>query len=244
MIQKILRVFIVTIRSWFFSLRGMLKYSSDLITFSALPKNKAFQFSPTTLYPCIYDNTLNTPVEPIYLLQNMWTAQKIFRAKPPDHYDIGSSLQLISILSQYCPVTMTDIRPPAFSIPNLRFIQGSILKLPYKDNSLPSLSSICVIEHIGLGRYGDPLDPYGSEKAVSELIRVLKSTGTLYITVPVDAKSRIYFNAHRTFTRSYILKLFKSLTLVDEIYIYGTTIEDTYRPEKGFGTGLYHFQKR
>ena len=59
------------------------------------------------------------------------------------------------------------------SLPELNFKKGNILNLPFSDYSINSLSSICVIEHIGLGRYGDQLDQFGTEKAVKELVRVL-----------------------------------------------------------------------
>jgi hypothetical protein len=34
-----------------------------------------------------------------------------------------------------------------------------------------------VVEHIGLGRYGDPIDPDGDLKAISELKRVVQKRG-------------------------------------------------------------------
>ena len=43
---------------------------------------------------------------------------------------------------------------------------------PFGDRSVPSLSCLHVVEHVGLGRYGDPLDPQGSIKAMRELQRV------------------------------------------------------------------------
>jgi hypothetical protein len=51
---------------------------------------------------------------------------------------------------------------------NLFFKEGSILALPFESGSIKSLSSLCVVEHIGLGRYGDEIDPFGSESAIKE----------------------------------------------------------------------------
>jgi len=106
-----------------------------------------------------------------------------------------------------------------------------------------SLSSLCVIEHIGLGRYGDPIDAFGSEKAAKELQRVLAPEGNLYLSVPVDSECRVYFNAHRTFTRECVLELFSQLVLIEEKYIYGREFCEHYDSGKGFGTGLFHFRK-
>ena len=68
---------------------------------------------------------------------------------------------------------MVDIRLP-IPLDLLEFREGSILALPYEDKSVPSVSSICVVEHTGLGRYGDPIDPLGSEKVLVELKRIVK----------------------------------------------------------------------
>ena len=143
-----------------------------------------------------------------------------------------------------CPLaTFVDIRPLPVQRPNLHFTKGDITALPFASESIESLSSVCVIEHIGLGRYGDPLDPFGSEKAAAELTRVLGQNGDLYISVPVDTENHVYFNAHRAFARDYMLSLFKELALVEEKYIYGNNMVNEYHPDKGFGTGLYHFKK-
>jgi hypothetical protein len=100
-----------------------------------------------------------------------------------------------------------------------------------------------VIEHIGLGRYGDPFDARGSEKAAAELGRVLTRGGELYVSVPVDAECRIYFNAHRAFTRDYLLSLFPGFELLEERYIYGRSLVPVCDPARGFGTGLYHLRR-
>jgi SAM-dependent methyltransferase len=206
-------------------------------------KNPKFKISINYIYPCLKDKTEKTLVEPIYFFQDTWAAKKIFEAKPKHHYDIGSAVKTIGIISQFVPTTMIDIRPIDVSLNGLFFMRGSILNIPFKNNSIESVSSLCVVEHIGLGRYGDVIDPYGSEKAIKELKRVLKKGGNLYFSVPVDEECRIYFNAHRAFTRSYILELFNDLKLIEEKYIYGKKVYDKYDKEKGFGTGLFHFKK-
>ena len=138
---------------------------------------------------------------------------------------------------------MIDIRPPNVTLPDLNFMQGDILCLPFPDNSVESLSCLCVVEHIGLGRYGDKLDQFGSEKAIKELQRVMKPGGMLLLSLPIDAENRIYFNAHRAFTKQYVLELFQGWSLRDEKYQYGDNLSEEYHPEKGFGTGLYYFAK-
>lgn len=221
----------------------LLRFMSEYKTYLRESKNPNFKTSVRFLYPQLTDRTTNTPVEPTYFLQDTWGAGKIFRIKPRHHYDVGSSVMTIGCISQFVPVTMIDIRPIDLELKNLYFKRGSILNLPFEDNTLECLSSLCVVEHIGLGRYSDPIDPWGSEKAIKELKRVLKPGGDLLFSVPVDQECRIYFNAHRAFTREYILELFQDMKLIEERYIYGRTIHEVYEKSKGFGTGLFHFKK-
>lgn len=193
--------------------------------------------------PCLLDRTEDTPVEPVYFVQDTWFARCLSRTRPARHVDVGSSAKTMALMAQFVPVTMVDIRPVPLAVPNFTFVKGSILDLPFPDRSIESLSSLCVIEHIGLGRYGDDFDVRGSEKAWSELIRVLGVGGDLYVSVPVDSENRIYYNAHRAFTRDYVMHLSAGLTLLEEQYLYGYTILDHFDADLGFGTGMFHFRK-
>lgn len=222
---------------------NLFGYFKDYSAFRKLPTNGTMPCRTRDLYPRIYDKTKSTDVDPVYYLQGTWCAKKIFENKPARHYDIGSQALMVGIISQFTPTIMVDIRPLSVSLPGLDFTKGSITALPFRDSSIASLSSICVIEHIGLGRYGDPLDQFGTEKAVKELVRVIAPGGNLYISVPIDSENKVNFNAHRTFTREYVLQLFSKLTLKEEKYIYGKNLEKSYDRSRGFGTGLYHFCK-
>ncbi|MCG2699172.1 DUF268 domain-containing protein [Candidatus Parcubacteria bacterium] len=224
-------------------IKKLSAFFKDYLNYRVLAKNKKFSLEIANLYPRLFDKTSVTAIDPVYFYQNAWCAKKIFENKPEKHFDIGSDAKFVGLISQFTPTTMIDIRPIPVLLENLSFIKGDILNLPFKDGEIASLSSICVLEHIGLGRYGDELDQFGSEKAFKELIRVLSPGGSLYISVPVDKKNKIYFNAHRAFTRNYIIELSDGLKLEEEKYIYGNTLYDAYDPQNGFGTGLYHFKK-
>ena len=195
------------------------------------------------LLPQLKDRTTTTPLDPVYFLQDSWAAKKIFDLKPGHHYDVGSAAKTIGIISQFVPTTMIDIRPIEIKLTNLFFQEGSILALPFPDESVHSLSSLCVIEHIGLGRYGDPVDVFGTEKAAAELQRITAPGGIILISVPVDEEDKVYFNAHRAFTPEYIFGMFNKCTLLEEKYIYGPDLFDSYSKEKQFGVGLFMFKK-
>lgn len=255
-IIKILKLnsFFIIIRIWInLPLKNFISFPICLITFfgdyfyykkkSDSKSNNYASVSVTNIFPCVFDKTETTPVEPVYFYQDCWAALKIFSLHPDKHIDVGSSLKTIGIISQFVKTDMVDIRQIPVSLPNLKFIKGNILDLPYEDNSIQSLSSLCVIEHIGLGRYGDEIDPEGTLKAVNELKRVLSEGGGLLISLPVDAKDKIYFNAHRAFTRESIIKMFDGLKLIEEKYQYSYKLYDNYDPAKGFGTGLFYFIK-
>jgi SAM-dependent methyltransferase len=199
-----------------------------------LPEPRFFQ-------PWLEDATATTPVDPHYYFQDAWGFEKIFKAKPACHVDIGSHHKLVALLSKVVDTTMVDLRPLPVSLDSLKFKAGTILALPFPDASVPSVSSLCVVEHIGLGRYGDPLDPEGTAKAVAELKRIVAPGGDLYVSVPIDDVNRIYFNAHRAFCDAYLEKLFAPFEIVERRYIFGNDFTDTLRP--GFGTGCYHLRR-
>ncbi|MEO7933701.1 MAG: DUF268 domain-containing protein [Chthoniobacterales bacterium] len=192
-------------------------------------------------YPCLDDATDTTPVDPSYYFQDAWAFEKIFKAQPASHIDVGSHHKFVSLLSKVVPTTMVDLRPLPVTLASLAFKEGTIVDLPFADASVPSVSSLCVVEHIGLGRYGDPLDPEGTVKAVEELKRIVEPGGDLYISVPVDDVNRIYFNAHRAFCEPYLEKLFAPFEIVERRYIFGNDFTETLQP--GFGTGCYHLRR-
>lgn len=148
-----------------------------------------------------------------YFWQDLWAARKIVECNCKEHVDVGSRLDgFIAHLLPFCQVTYVDIRPLDEKVDGLRFIQGSILALPFASNSIKSLSCLHVIEHIGLGRYGDEIDPDGAAKAALELERVLATDGRLLLGTPVGRET-ICFDAHRVFSPSTIVQLFSGLQL-------------------------------
>ncbi len=228
---------------WLAGLVRLAAFAGEYRRFRRLNVGTPFDMRGRDVLPCLSDRTATTPVEPVYFLQDAWFARRIAEQRPVSHVDVGSSARSMALVAQFVPVTLVDIRPVEIELERFSFRAGSVLALPYADRAVSSLSSLCVIEHIGLGRYGDPVDARGSEKAAAELLRVLAPGGDLYVSVPVDAECRIYFNAHRAFTRDYLLGLFPGLTLTAERYIYGRAYAPAYSPGQGFGTGLYHLRR-
>lgn len=132
-----------------------------------------------------------------YFWQDIWGVDKVLAAKPEKHVDVGSRIDgFAAFLSRFMPVEYVDIRKADLGLPGFNEIEGSILALPYPDSTVSSISSLHVLEHIGLGRYGDPMDPDGSWKGIKELSRVLAKNGNLYLGIPIG-QPRVEFNANR-----------------------------------------------
>jgi SAM-dependent methyltransferase len=197
--------------------QNYLKFFRDLYQYRHLPNAEKISF--WNLYPYLYDRTGTTPLDPNYFYQDTWAAGKIFQTCPSLHVDIGSTALFVGILSKFTRICSVEIRPLKVKLDGLIVCAGDALSLPFSDKSIRSLSSLCVIEHVGLGRYGDSLIPRGTDLAAAELQRVLAPGGDLYVSVPIEAVDKVYFNAHRTFTFDSFVAKFQGLNLVEARFV-------------------------
>lgn len=168
----------------------------------------------TDSFPCLLDRTATTPLDSHYFYQSLWATERILRESPREHVDVGSETIFVGILSRIVPVSFVDIRRLPIDIPRIRSLRGDLLSLPFPDASVASLSSLHVVEHVGLGRYGDRLAPDGSRRACAELARILAPAGNLFVSLPVG-RPRVCFNAHRIHSPAQVLAYFDSLELVE-----------------------------
>lgn|SRR5215469_1711872 len=200
-----------------------------------------------SFHACIFDKEAAAGHVDGYLFQDTWCARKVALAKPRVHVDVGSTLLAMAVMAQYTNVVLVDIRPLQISLPGLSFRVGTLLDLPFDSDSVDSISSLNVVEHVGLGRYGDPLDPLGTDRACQELARVLKPGGALYVAVPIARHANTYFNAHRVFTRAGFAAKLPTLFLVEECFaterglITPKEYEDIGMP---YAYGCFQFSKR
>jgi hypothetical protein len=162
--------------------------------------------------PCLFDGTSTTNFDHHYVYHPAWAARVLADLKPSSHIDISSSLHFCSMVSAFLPVQFYDYRPAQLLLDNLSTGAADLLKLPFADGSIASLSCMHVVEHVGLGRYGDPLDPDGDLKAIAELKRVLAVNGSLLFVVPIG-RPRIMFNAHRIYSYHQVVSYFSELEL-------------------------------
>ena len=165
-------------------------------------------------FPQLHDRLPSSPYDEHYFFQDVWAARRIAELAPGRHVDVGSRVDLVGFLTAVTEVVFVDIRPLPVELDRLESVAGSLLALPFEDRSLESLSCLHVAEHVGLGRYGDPLDPDGTRKAAAELQRVLAPGGQLLFSGPVG-RPRVCFNAHRIHDPREIVAMFGELELVE-----------------------------
>jgi hypothetical protein len=196
--------------------RSLPYFIKNLVTYNRLNRNPNLKVKFNSLYFTADDRFKESgAVFNHYFFQDSWAARQIYNEKITKHIDIGSRLDgFVSNILTFCEVEYLDIRKLAIQLEGLTFREGTIVKLPYETDSIKSLSCLHVLEHIGLGRYGDPIDPEGYIKAAKELIRVLAKGGKLYFATPIGIE-RLFFDAHRVFSYATIKNIFNELTIIE-----------------------------
>jgi SAM-dependent methyltransferase len=189
---------------------GYVRFARELGRYKRMPGAERIRWSE--LYPALLDRTGTSGIDPHYFHVNAWAMREVLRQRPSRHVDVASQTAFASMLSACVPVTYCDYRPLMARLEGLTSCAGSLLALPFADQSLCSLSCLHVVEHVGLGRYGDPLDPQGTARACQELARVLAPGGRLLLALPVG-RARTCFNAHRVIDPSTIIGLLPDLVL-------------------------------
>ena len=224
---------------------GHLWYFVDWHRYARLPGAEVIRLAD--VYPQVHDRIPFTPVDAHYFYVNGWAMRRIVAQQPIQHVDVGSQTLFANLLGAVVPVRFVDYRPLRARLNGIHSLAGSILQLPFPDRSLLSISCLHVAEHVGLGRYGDPLDPQGTYKAARELSRILAEGGSLYFALPVG-KPRLCFNAHRIHNAEAICEYFSPLGLVEFSGVHddGTFVERvglSEFKESDFACGFFWFRR-
>lgn len=220
-----------------------------------LKGNKDFRIS--LLYPILRErDESNGNLKSHYFHEDLVAARRVFENKPMKHVDVGSRVDgFVAHVASFREIEVFDIRPQAAKVKNIRFVTADFMNIPESlHNYTDSLSSLNVVEHFGLGRYGDPIDIEGDKKGLENMRKVLKPGGKFYLSVPIGPQ-RIEFNAHRVFSLKYLLGLLQPNFTLDrfsyvddggdlheEVALTQTAIESNCGCR--FGFGIFEMTKR
>lgn len=197
--------------------------------------------------PILDDNTSTTGFDAHYVYLGAWAFRHIATRRPARHVDVGSQISWVTCVAGVVETVFIDIRPFTGRVQGLSSLAGSVLAMPYGDQALESLSCLHVAEHIGLGRYGDPLDPTGSRAAIRELARVVAPGGSLYFALPIG-RAQVVFNAHRVHQPEEIVRLFadcglalQQFSAVDDAGEFHADADVGRFGEASYACGMFHF---
>ena len=206
----------------------------------------------TKYWPILSDRgSASGDVKGHYFHQDLLVAQFIFEHSPLRHIDVGSRIDgFVAHCAAFREIEVLDIRDlPDSAHSNIKFKKQDLMTrvdLPLSD----SVSCLHTLEHFGLGRYGDPINPIGHLDGFKNLVDMLEPKGRLYVSFPIGSKDAVYFNAHRVFHPKSILgwepvklKLLR-FDFVDDL---GDLHKDHNLlitiPKVEYGCGIYTFER-
>lgn len=189
-----------------------------------------------------------------YFHQDLLVASYIAQERPHRHIDIGSRIDgFVAHVAAFRPIEVIDVRElKSTRHPNISFKRMNLMDpAGVEEDICDSLSCLHAIEHFGLGRYGDPLDPDGHIHGFNNLLKMLKPGGTLYISFPIGGVDQVQFNAHRIFHPSSIFSWptkvpfkLQSFSFVDDAGDLHREVDVRDVPaQTNYGCGIYTLQK-
>lgn len=189
-----------------------------------------------------------------YFHQDLIVAKLIRENQPKRHLDIGSRIDgFVAHVASFREIEVGDIRKLEKSEhENIKFIQLDLMK-PQDLKKTDSLSCLHTIEHLGLGRFGDPICVEGHLKGIENLVNLLKKDGRLYISFPIGQNDEVHFNAHRVFNPRSIFSYssikenmeLERFDYVDDLGNLHQNIDvSEIKRDTKYGCGIYTFLKK
>ena len=207
-IYKFFSFFGINFKKLFLTLVRFPRYIVTYLEFIKHNSNKEFIIK--TFFPCIddvFEQSGNAKGH--YFYQDLHVAKLININKPYSHFDIGSRIDgFVAHVASFRKINVFDIRILDTFDDNVEFHQLDLMnEIPPKYIDITdSLSCLHTLEHFGLGRYGDKIDPDGYIKGLNNMTLLIKQYGVFYLSVPIG-EQRIEFNAHRVFSVQYLFSL-------------------------------------
>lgn len=239
------------------TLKQLPSYLSELRRFKKELESSGEPFRWGKLYPCLGEKSeASGTARGHYFHQDLHVARRIFERQPRRHIDVGSRVDgFVAHVASFREIEIVDVRRLASSVQGIKYLQCDLTEdLPDAlVESSDSVSCLHALEHFGLGRYGDAMDVGGYRKGLTNLVRMVRPGGWLYLSVPIGLQ-RVEFNAHRVFAPSYILRLMppdfavRAFAFVDDAGdLHDDVSLDAVQSEGDFGCsygcGIFEFQR-
>src|SRR5665213_121677 len=114
-------------------------------------------------------------------------------------------------------ISVDVVNHTAVSKYGIEYVRGDCMNTTLPAECADVVTIISTLEHVGLGRWGDPLDVDGDIKAMREARRILRPGGHVVLTVPYGYPT-VVFNLHRIYDQGRINKLSEGFEMVREEY--------------------------
>ena len=241
----------VNVRRFLRSLRGIPTFLRDWRSFRR-EYDSSFKHMP-----CLHDRyEEGGDTKSEYFWQDLLVAGWIFEARPEKHVDVGSRVDgFVAHVASFREIEVVDIRSISTQIPGVIFKQADLMN-PVEESVeyCDSLSCLHALEHFGLGRYGDRINPNGFKLGMKNMASMLMNDGIFYLSVPLGI-ARVEFNANWVFNPLVIVQLAEnnklqltSLTIVrqggqvEEVDINDEILSDL--GNQHYVLGIFKFVKR
>ena len=190
-----------------------------------------------------------------YFHQDLLVASFVHGDDPQRHIDIGSRIDgFVAHVASFRKIEVMDLRDLDSSIhKNISFIKADLMDAnSAQPSTTDSISCLHAIEHFGLGRYGDNINPNGHIEGFKNIVRMLKPNGVLYISFPIGRNNQVHFNKERVFHLKDIFRwdegnsnlILERFDYVDDVGDLHLDIDLNMEPlDVVHGCGIYTFRK-
>jgi hypothetical protein len=200
----------------FSALAGLWWFTADLLKYKSTSKENRLQILP--VFSDKHASSGNADGH--YFWQDLICAKWIFEDSPGNHLDVGSRIDgFIAHLLTFMNVHQIDVRMNPTQIEGLTTVVADLTR-NFQESKVKysSVSSLHSLEHFGLGRYGDTLNPVGHELGLINLSSFVSSGGFLYVSYPVG-DGVVQFNSQRLLPADWATKILKDFSLLQFVAI-------------------------
>ncbi len=203
------------------SLVNLIPFFINLIKFKILWRSQDRKHYKFILSPALQDRNLGAgQSDGHYFWQDLIAAKWVNELKVVNLLDVGSRIDgFISHVLSFTKVTLLDVRPLQIEIPGLTVRVQDIMKEAIGELERHScVSSLHSIEHFGLGRYGDPINPIGHIVGLQNISNLVSVGGQLIISFPIGQPS-VEFDSQRILEPNFPELILENFSLQEFVLI-------------------------